>query len=105
MASEQESQKAYEVFATDTTASIKMLKASIETKAKQKASAGADKVEAEADEKSAAERLQDLSDYVADLHLQCDFVMKNFDIRQKGRLQEIEALQDAKAALSGMVDT
>ena len=31
----------------------------------------------------------------------CDFVMKNFEIRQTGRDEEIEALKQAKAILSG----
>ena len=31
----------------------------------------------------------------------CDFVMKNFEIRQTARDEEIEALKQAKAILSG----
>merc|ERR1719463_373813 len=37
----------------------------------------------------------------ADLHKSCDFVLKNFDIRQAARDQEVEALRQAKAILSG----
>merc|ERR1719198_407026 len=39
--------------------------------------------------------------YEADLHGQCDFVLKNFEVRQKARLQEMEAIQAAKGILSG----
>ena len=37
----------------------------------------------------------------ADLHKSCDFTIKNFDIRQSARDQEVEALRQAKAILSG----
>ena len=35
------------------------------------------------------------------LHADCDFLVKNFDIRQSGFQTEIEALQQAQAILSG----
>jgi len=37
----------------------------------------------------------------ADLHGECDYVMKNFMIRQKARADEVEALQQAKSILNG----
>lgn len=104
MASEQDSQKAYESFASESDKSVKMSFSSIETKEKQKTSANAEKQEGEADKTSAEGRLEDLGAYKGDLHMKCDFLLKNFDIRQNGRLQEIEALGDAKALLSGMKD-
>merc|ERR1719327_1908937 len=45
--------------------------------------------------------LADLSSEKAATHEACDFVLKTFDIRQKARGQEIEALGQAKAILSG----
>jgi len=45
--------------------------------------------------------LEGLSAYLASLHGDCDYVVKNFDIRQEARAQEIEALQQAKQILSG----
>jgi len=36
-----------------------------------------------------------------DLHGECDFVLKNFAIRQKARMDEMEAIGQAKAILSG----
>ena len=45
--------------------------------------------------------LAQLANAAADLHKSCDFTLKNFDIRQEARSQEIEALQQAKAILSG----
>eukprot|EP00971_Amphidinium_carterae_P118957 2356839-Amphidinium_carterae.1 len=43
-------------------------------------------------------RLEDLAAVSEDLHTQCDYFLKNFDVRQKARLQEIEAIQSAKAS-------
>jgi hypothetical protein len=45
--------------------------------------------------------LENLAAYNADLHAQCDFVLKNFDARQTARSEEMEALSQAKAILSG----
>merc|ERR1719235_2182458 len=45
--------------------------------------------------------LADLSSEGAATHEACDFVLKNFDVRQTARAQEIEALGQAKAILSG----
>jgi len=39
--------------------------------------------------------------YIDNTAFECDFVMKIFDIRQKARLQEMEAIGAAKAILSG----
>jgi septal ring factor EnvC (AmiA/AmiB activator) len=36
------------------------------------------------------------------LHQQCDFILKNFDVRQKARAAEMDALAEVKAILSGM---
>jgi len=36
-----------------------------------------------------------------DLHESCDFILKNFDIRQEARAQEVDALRKANAILSG----
>jgi len=42
-----------------------------------------------------------LADEEGQLHKSCDFVQQNFDVRQKARAQELEALAQAKAILSG----
>ena len=45
--------------------------------------------------------LEQLSTYNAELHQSCDYVLKNFDVRQTARSEEMEALKQAKAILSG----
>jgi len=42
-----------------------------------------------------------LSTYNAELHSSCDFLLKNFDLRQAARQEEMDALAQAKAILSG----
>jgi len=34
-------------------------------------------------------------------HLDCDWLMKYFDLRQKARVEEMDAITDAKAVLAG----
>lgn len=46
--------------------------------------------------------LESLAATKAELHGQCDFLLKNFDLRQKARAAELDALAEVKAILSGM---
>merc|ERR1719247_3143173 len=101
---ESQSQKAYEEFVANSGDSIQALNNAIQAKSDTIAEATKEKAEAEAQKKSTEDRLEDLVEYNGDLHSDCDFVLKNFDIRQKARLQEIEALGNAKAYLSGQMD-
>jgi len=55
----------------------------------------------ESDQKANFQGLEGLNSVAGDLHLSCDFVLKNFDARQAARAAEIEALGEAKAILSG----
>merc|ERR1740117_1088083 len=99
ISSENEAQQAYAVLVTDAAAAIKALETSINEKSDGLAQAKSQKEYEESSETSTTGTLEDLLDYKADLHEQCDFILKNFDIRQKARLQEIEAIQKAKAFL------
>merc|ERR1719265_2700313 len=38
---------------------------------------------------------------LGDLHMQCDFLLQNYDLRAEARTNEIESLKTAKAILSG----
>merc|ERR1719456_1015825 len=38
---------------------------------------------------------------IQDLHVSCDFILQNFDLRKEARTNEIEGLKNAKAVLSG----
>merc|ERR1719199_1246985 len=82
---EQDSQSAYESFVKNTNDSIASAQKAIINMSEDKAKA----------------ELEQLASYAADLHKSCDFTLKNFDIRQEAMAQEIEALNQAKAVLSG----
>jgi len=99
--SEEDAQKAYEDFVKETNNSIETKSKDIVNKKATKAKADGDKVEANKDKASVMLELEQLSNYNSELHSSCDFVMKNFDIRQTARDEEIEALKQAKAILSG----
>ncbi len=66
-----------------------------------KAKAESELVEAKEAKEATMLELEQLSNYNAELHQSCDFVMKNFDVRQTARDEEVEALRQAKAILSG----
>merc|ERR1719213_47597 len=99
--SEEDAQKAYEDFVKETNASIEEKSKDIVNKPETKAKAEADLVEAKKDKEAVMLELEQLANYKAELHSSCDFVMKNFEIRQTARDEEIEALKQAKAILSG----
>jgi chromosome segregation ATPase len=99
--SEEDAQKAYEDFVKDTNASIEAKSKDIVNKSENKAQAETDLVEANKDHEAVMLELEQLANYKAELHSSCDFVMKNFEIRQTARDEEIEALKQAKAILSG----
>jgi len=98
---EYKAQAAYEKFVTDSNALINGLNQAITARTKASAAAKLEAAETAGGIQSTTAELEALADYEADLHSQCDFVLKNFDIRQKARLQEMEAIQAAKAVLSG----
>merc|ERR1719313_1515758 len=98
---EEDAQKAYEGFVKETNASIEEKSKEIVNKSDEKAKAEADKTQAEEDKENVILELEQLSNEKADLHKSCDFVMKNFEARQTARDEEIEALKQAKAILSG----
>jgi hypothetical protein len=98
---EQSAQKEYTVFVTDSTRSIDADNRSIAAKAKAKARLENDLVNAAADKKATIADLEMLGSYEGQLHLSCDYVLQNFDVRQEARGQEVDALANAKAILSG----
>jgi len=98
---ESEAQAAYEALVADTNESIKDLGAAITSKSKAKAKAKKELAITKDDLADSIKELEELGKTNADLHSECDYVLKNFMIRQKGRAEEIEALQQAKQILNG----
>jgi len=70
---------------------------------KQEAKAGAEaNLQALMDTKDATgEELRAVMDYISSLHKDCDFLLKNYDMRKTARASEIDAMGKAKAVLNG----
>jgi len=99
--SEDDAQGAYEDFLKETNASIEAKVKEISNKDMEKAKAEAELVETKEAKEEVVVELEELSSYNAELHQSCDYVMKNFEVRQTARDEEVEALKQAKAILSG----
>jgi len=99
---EEDAQAAYESFVQETNESITAKNEDIVNKSESRATAEADKTQAETDRSNTQTELEQLANENADLHKSCDFVLKNFEVRQEARDQEVEALRTAKSILSGM---
>jgi len=99
--SEDDAQKAYEDFVKETNASIEAKSKDIVNKSEKKAVAEGDLIQAKQAKEGVMLELEQLSNYNAELHQSCDFILKNFELRQTARDEEVEALRQAKAILSG----
>merc|ERR550539_469873 len=59
-------------------------------------------LEAHNEAKASAEKeLAATNEYIHELHLECDWLLKYFDVRKDARASEIDALGKARAVLSG----
>merc|ERR1719316_537451 len=98
---EEDAQKTYEQFVIDTNMSVDEKVKDIVGKSDAKAKAEAAKVEAQAERDAVLGELEQLANENADLHKSCDFTLKNFEIRQTAREEEVEALKQSIAMFSG----
>jgi hypothetical protein len=100
-AEEQKSQSDYAEFAAATSASIQADRESIALKEKEVASTESEKSETEEAQLANQVSLDKLNELLTNLHAQCDYIIKYFKIRQEARAEEMEAIAEAKAILSG----
>jgi len=98
---ESDAQTNYESFVKDSNGSIDDKSKDIVNKSEEKSKAEQELVKNKESLESVDTDLEGLSTEAADLHAECDFVLKNFEIRQTGRGSEIESLKQVKAILSG----
>merc|ERR1719395_396942 len=87
---ETEAQASYEDFIKNSNDSVTKTNNLISKKSDQKADTTAAKVEAEADRRAALEDAERLQATNAAIHANCDFLLKNFEVRQAARTQELE---------------
>jgi len=98
---EEDANKAYASFVQETRRSVDAkTKARVESE-ENKAKAEVEHSEATGTAESLQNEIHSLENAELDLHKSCDFVIKNLDVRQEARGQEIEALRQAKSILSG----
>lgn len=100
--SETEAQQAFVDFTTMTTNSVNAKEAAILSTNGQIAQLEQDLTQAKSDFQGSVDQLEALSNNLGALHASCDYTIKNFDLRQESRSQEVDALRQAKAILSGM---
>merc|ERR1719181_2400621 len=92
---EKDAQASYEQFMTESNALMAAKMEAIVNLGKELAATEEDLIQAETDLQNTIDDMEEIAATVADLHAACDFVLKNFDLRQKARGEEIEALQQA----------
>jgi len=98
---EEDAQKAYEDFIKESNTSTKEKELESTNKMAEKAKSDQVLVESTEARDAAIGELETLSEANAALHQSCDFIMKNFELRQSARDEEIQALNQATAILSG----
>merc|ERR1719316_2150273 len=98
---EKTAQKEYAELMTDSQATRAQDAKSIVDKEAAKATMEAKLITAKTNHAATKEEISLVTSYIGDLHVSCDFIMQNFDLRVEARTAEIESLKNAKAVLSG----
>jgi len=98
---EKNSQEEYEELMKDSAEKRATDSKSIASKTAEKADTESDLVEAKAEQTDKTKELMATEKFLGSLHLECDWLLKNFVLRKEARDDEIDALGKAKAVLSG----
>jgi len=98
---EQHAQELYAEFVRVTTATLEADRAALAQRAARGAETEGAKSETEEAQLSNDANLASLNGLLKAQHLDCDWLMKYFDLRQKARVEEMDAITDAKAVLAG----
>jgi len=98
---EQRSQELYGEFVKAAAATIEANRAAIAEKSTQVAESESEKSMTEESQLANNAQLDKLRDLLKAHHMDCDYLLKYFDVRQQARNEEMEAITDAKAVLSG----
>jgi chromosome segregation ATPase len=101
-ATEDDERKAFENFVDTSNKAIKAKHDSLVDKNEDMAKAQQNLLQATNDLHTSLFELESLSKTEGALHMSCDFLLKNFEERRGARDEEIQALVQAKALISGM---
>eukprot|EP00933_Yihiella_yeosuensis_P072672 TRINITY_DN81147_c0_g1_i1.p1 TRINITY_DN81147_c0_g1~~TRINITY_DN81147_c0_g1_i1.p1 ORF type:complete len:732 (-),score=239.36 TRINITY_DN81147_c0_g1_i1:117-2312(-) len=105
MEDERQSQKSYEELVTEARATIASKRQAVVELMQQRALDEEDRTEATESHTFTTNELSQLAASKKQLHEQCDWVLKNFEVTQKARLEEMESLRQAQGILSGDTET
>jgi len=98
---EADAQTAYENFTKQTNDSVDTMTRSLLNKESYRAQMAKDKTETSIGRDYSVATLEKLEAESISLHADCDYVLKNFDLRQTQRATEVEALKQALSFLGG----
>merc|ERR1719191_1756976 len=100
-ATEKDAQADYELMMKDSAEKRTADSKSLTEKESTKASLEGDLETHKEDHATTSAELAATNEYIASLHIECDWLLKYFDVRKEARASEIDALGNAKAVLSG----
>merc|ERR1719159_169022 len=98
---EKEAQAEYEEFVATSAAKRAADSKSITEKEAAKAGLEAETEQMTAEKKATMEEAMAKGEQIKDLHLECDWLVENYEVRKEARAGEVDALKNAKAVLSG----
>merc|ERR1740138_1513423 len=98
---ETDAQAEYESLMADSGAKRAADTASIAEKEGAKADLEAQIEKDSAEKKATMMAVVAKAEYIKDLHIECDWLVANFEVRKAARAGEVESLKNAKAVLSG----
>merc|ERR1719321_871759 len=98
---EEEAQIAYESLVGETNASIVAMQKAIVKKTEIKAQEESDKAQKNVELETVMTEIAELDKSLIDLHKQCDFHLKNYDLINQQRDIEIHSLKEAMALVAG----
>merc|ERR1719421_1461769 len=98
---ESDAQTAYETFTKDSNDSIDEKTKDLINKQEVRAKAAADLADHTVQKDAAVAQLEQLESENHDLHVDCDYLMKNYDLRTEARDEEIDALKQGIAFFEG----
>jgi hypothetical protein len=98
---EAKAEKDYKQLVEDTRVSVDAVEAAIDEKEKQSAAQQSEKSETDVDITANGDEIEKMEELLKGIHTGCDWLLNNFDLRQKARSEEMDSINDAKAILSG----
>jgi len=98
---EKDAQEDYETFMTDSAEKRAQDSKTLTDKEGALADLQAGLGDHKANLESTKKELSATNDYIANLHLECDFLLKYYDMRKEARANEIDAMEKATAVLNG----